>query len=147
MDDIRMARSLGWFSIGLGLSEVLAPEKMSEMIGLDDHPHVLRLCGLREITTGIGILARRVPTRWLWARVAGDLVDLAVLGIGLNGSAKQRQRLAMAAAAVGGVMLLDIVSGKRLGGRRSAFGRSPRAGGRTWPATRSALSNLSTARA
>jgi len=37
----------------------------------------LRSYGIREIAMGLGILAGRNPTPWIWGRVAGDALDLA----------------------------------------------------------------------
>ena len=37
---------------------------------------VARAYGLREIGTGIGILASKDPSPWLWGRVAGDALDV-----------------------------------------------------------------------
>jgi hypothetical protein len=146
MNDQQIARALGWFSIGLGLSEIAAPEKVGEAAGVDSRPELLRWFGVRELATGIGILARRRRGPWLWARVAGDLLDLAVLGTGFKGSSQQRRRAAMATAAVLGVTVLDLMTSRRLSSRRTApFSarryRGPAARFGSWPATRSAIAN------
>lgn len=80
------------------------------MLGLRDHKTLTRLMGLREIAAGIGILARRRPTGWVWGRVAGDAIDLMLLGAAAISSNK-RGRVAAAAAAVAGVTTLDLASG------------------------------------
>ena len=80
-DEERMAKFLGWFSIGLGLAEFAAPEAFARWIGIEDpNPTVVRAVGAREITAGVGILAQPRPAPWLWARVGGDAMDLAILG-------------------------------------------------------------------
>ena len=76
----RAARGLGWFSLGLGLAEVLMPGAVARATGMHGRETLVRACGLREIATGLGLLLARDPTPWLWARVAGDAVDLATLG-------------------------------------------------------------------
>jgi len=43
-----LAKGLGWFSIGLGLAEFLAPHAMARLTGVP-HPRLLQLYGLREI--------------------------------------------------------------------------------------------------
>jgi hypothetical protein len=101
---------LGVFSIGLGLAEMMRPPKVAARTGVP-YPKLVRLYGAREIVTGIGILSSRRPAGWLWARVAGDVLDLATLG----GSATQvgesgQRRAAQSAAAVGGVLALDLVA-------------------------------------
>ncbi len=105
-----LAKFLGWFSIGLGLAQVLAPRRLSQVTGVQSRPLLMRSLGVREIASGVGILSRKQPSPWLWTRVAGDAVDLALLGMAAAGPRARRSRTAVAAAAVSGVMLLDILS-------------------------------------
>jgi uncharacterized membrane protein len=122
----RVARALGWFSIAVGLTELAAPQATARAIGLANGARIastgsawiLRLLGLRELATGFGILARRRPAGWLWARVAGDLVDLSLLGAVRSGAAEPA-RMAAAATAVAGVTVVDFLCGQRLGAPRS----------------------------
>src|SRR5947209_1586526 len=77
INEEQLARGLGWFGIGLGLAEVLAPRGLAKFIGLrKDHTLLLRLFGLREIASGVAILAQRRPTEGVWSRVVGDALDL-----------------------------------------------------------------------
>jgi len=50
----------------------------------------------------------------MWGRVAGDVVDLAVLGAALKSAQAQRNRVLAATAAVLGVGVLDLVCARRL---------------------------------
>jgi uncharacterized membrane protein len=76
-----VANALGWFSIGLGTAQLVAPAAVERLIGLKgDRRGVMRLIGAREVASGVGILAQRRPAPWLWGRVAGDAMDLALLG-------------------------------------------------------------------
>src|SRR4051812_50214093 len=77
--DESLARGLGWFSIGLGLAAVLAPRGVARLIGVRGYHGLIRLVGFREITSGIGILARSKPTPWVDARVAGEALHLRPL--------------------------------------------------------------------
>jgi hypothetical protein len=77
-----LARALGWFSLGLGLAQLAAPARVAQLIGRpgdEDDQKVMRLVGAREIASGFGILAQTKPTPWLWSRVGGDAMDLALL--------------------------------------------------------------------
>lgn len=112
--DHRLARALGWFSIGLGLAEIFAPRHMATLAGISSGPALVRSFGMREIGAGIGILSGRETSRWLWSRVAGDGTDLAVLAQGLTPSNRRRGRATIALAAVAGVTLLDIYCARRL---------------------------------
>ena len=106
--DKRLARGLGWFSIGLGITQIAAPRVIARLIGLKGNGRLMRMVGIREIATGVGILSRRKPTGWLWSRVGGDLMDLTILGTALVSPSVNRRRVATATAAVTGVTMLDI---------------------------------------
>lgn len=101
----KLVQFLGWFSIALGVAELVAPQTMAKLTGLK-HSSIFPVYGLREIACGIGILATNKPGGWLWARVAGDAMDLATLAA----DNKQRTPALIAAAAVAGVTLLDVLS-------------------------------------
>lgn len=105
-----LARFLGWFSIGLGAVEVLAPRMLARTIGIRDERGILPLFGWREIATGIGILSQRRPAGWLWARVAGDAMDLAYLATQQTSGRANATRVALAATAVAGVTVLDLIA-------------------------------------
>lgn len=119
----RLARVLGWASQGLGLAQIAAPREVARLIGVSDdgdNRALLRTIGVREIVAGTGILVRPKPTEWLWARVGGDVMDLALLGAALNSDKTQRNRVVGATAVVAGLTLLDLLCATRLGSRRDA---------------------------
>ena len=76
------AHGLGIFSIALGLTELLAPRALARMTGMQGRETLLRAYGLREIVTGVGLLASPDPRPWIWGRVAGDALDLSTLALG-----------------------------------------------------------------
>jgi uncharacterized membrane protein len=104
----QLARGLGWFSIGLGLAEVLAPRVLERFLGIKRQEFLIRLMGLREIASGVGILTQRRPAGWLWARVGGNIVDIAGVGIAATSDTAKPGNIAVAAAAVAGVTALDV---------------------------------------
>jgi hypothetical protein len=120
LEDI--ATGLGWFSIGLGLAELIAPRTLTRALGMEDEAEIVRAYGLREIAAGVGLLTQKDPTPWLWGRVAGDVLDIATLAIGLDRRNPQRNKVGMALAAVVGVTLIDIATAKALGDRRHRGG-------------------------
>jgi hypothetical protein len=71
--------------------------------------------GLREHLAAAGILAidRRRPVRWLWARVGGDIMDLALL---LSAWDKRRStaRLTASIGAVIGIGVTDLMEAVRM---------------------------------
>jgi uncharacterized membrane protein len=113
----RLARALGWLSLGLGLAQIAAPHKVAHMAGIsadDDRQNIMRAVGLREIASGIGILARAKPAPWLWARVGGDAMDLALLGSAMTSPRSDKNRVAAATAAVLGITAIDALASTRM---------------------------------
>jgi hypothetical protein len=117
MDMRNIARGLGWFSLALGAAELLAPRRLSGMLGLDDHSVLIRSYGLREIGAGIGLLMAARPAPWLWARVAGDALDLGSLGAARR-STPRAGAMNAAIAGVAAVTALDIAAASRLRQRK-----------------------------
>ena len=111
---IELARCLGWFSIGLGLAEILLPKQVGRLTGVQ-HPSLLQVFGLREVVTGIGILSSAQPAMWMWGRVLGDVLDLAVISeSAVDQDEDHRSRAVTAGVAVAGVMALDAMAASGL---------------------------------
>ncbi len=115
---LQLARALGWFSIGLGATELLAPRMLTRMLGLRGHENLVRSYGLREIGTGVGILRSKDPTSWIWGRVGGDMLDIATVALGLRGPRRANATLALVSLA--GVTAVDVVCGGTLAKRPAA---------------------------
>jgi uncharacterized membrane protein len=116
-DAERLARGLGWLSIGLGLAQIAAPGRVARMIGVDDdevNRKTMVAIGVRELASGAGILARERPAGPVWTRVGGDVMDLVLLGRALRSDDAQRNRLGAATAAVVGLAILDVLAGQSL---------------------------------
>jgi hypothetical protein len=118
---LALAQGLGWFSIGLGAAEVMAPQQLARFLGMEEHTQLIRAYGAREIATGIGILSQDDPTPWMWGRVGGDALDLGTLALGLERDNPQRGNVGLAIAAVAGVMALDLVCASRLAAERERY--------------------------
>lgn len=73
------ARNLGYVSLGLGLGALVMPSRLARIAGLEEYRGLLPAIGLRELTSGVGLLIARKKEPWLWSRVVGDGMDLAVL--------------------------------------------------------------------
>src|SRR5690606_17069942 len=94
----------------LGLAELLMPRRVSRAIGVPHRPVLMRTMGARELAAGVGILRNRQQPAWLWSRVAGDVMDMALLGAAARSPQAQRQRIAGALAAVAGVAVADVTA-------------------------------------
>lgn len=130
VDEERLARGLGWFSIGLGLAELLAPRGVAKVAGMRGNTTLIRLFGLREIASGIAIFAGgRRPAGPVWSRVAGDALDLACLGAAYATPENDKARLTFATANVLAVTALDVLCARQLSadpeGARAERGNVP----------------------
>jgi L-ascorbate metabolism protein UlaG (beta-lactamase superfamily) len=131
----RLARALGWFGVGLGLAEVVAPRRLGKLIGAPGREWLLRVMGLREIAAGVGLLTARPDakplSKWMWARVGGDAIDLALLGATFNANRgwfgrKRRGRTRAAVMAVAPVVAADLICARQLTRRASEEAPRPR---------------------
>jgi uncharacterized membrane protein len=115
-DGAPLSRGLGWFSVALGLTEIALPKTLARVIGVEPRAGtrwVLRAMGVREVLAGLGVLMQPHRPLPLWARVAGDAIDLALLGVSLKSRRLHATRVAGAIAAVAGVTALDVVAARR----------------------------------
>ncbi|MDT8757761.1 hypothetical protein MZO42_03545 [Sphingomonas psychrotolerans] len=117
----RLARALGWFSIGLGITELVAPGRIARTLGLDDKEGLIRAYGARELASAIPTLSVDKPIG-LAARIGGDALDLGTLATALHRDNPQRRNAAIATAMVAGITLLDIVA---YAGVKAAHRRDP----------------------
>jgi uncharacterized membrane protein len=109
MNARQVAQGLGIFSIGLGLAELLAPKTIAGVVGTRNHKPLIRGYGLRETAAGIGILSDPSNAAWVWARVAGDALDLISLGSVLASRRNGRARGIFGVVSVAGVTMMDIL--------------------------------------
>jgi len=107
----QLGTALGWISIGIGVANLLAPRAVARTAGLPDWPLLMRAMGLREIVSGVGLLRQPDNQAWRWVRVAGDAMDLTLLGISAAHPASDRRRLASTALAVMSISAIDLRAG------------------------------------
>ena len=105
----RLARDLGWISIGIGLAQIFAARTLTRKVGLYGYEGMTRACGAREIASGIVTLSTERKTG-LWMRVAGDVLDIAALSRALHPWNPRRQNAKMAMMMVLGITALDVVA-------------------------------------
>jgi hypothetical protein len=121
----RLAKNLGYFSIALGMAELLAPRALCNAIGLRGMEPVIRAYGAREVATGVAILTSHDPEPWIWARVAGDVADIATVATGLQQDNARTENNLLALAALGAVTAVDVACARGLnaekGNRRTAI--------------------------
>jgi len=112
-----IARGLGWFSIGLGVAEILMTRKLARATGLTGQTGILRAYGVREIANGIGILSaqtQKTRAAWVWARVGGDALDIATAAARLNGANPRKRRVVLTLIGLAKITLVDWLCAKEL---------------------------------
>jgi uncharacterized membrane protein len=125
-----LATGLGLFSIGLGLVELGAPWRMARLAGLHHADaritRVLQAFGAREIANGIAILARPDAASTVWARVAGDVLDICALRAAARAGDGNGRGAALATAGLLGITALDVYVAHRLSNGAQNAGRELR---------------------
>ena len=119
----RLALAFAAFSYALGSAQLIRTGTVNRAMGIpdDDTNHTVQQgIGLRELASGTGLLLARRKAPWMWLRVAGDVMDLAVLGLVWASGFGRRGRLLGAMAFIGLVLAADVRAALRLaraGGR------------------------------
>ena len=109
----KLARGLGWFSIALGVAELVMPRTVARMCGMQVGATTVQMYGVREIATGVGILCARDPRPWLWGRVAGDVMDASTLAAHTDlDDAQAMRRGGVALANVAAITALDVYTAR-----------------------------------
>jgi hypothetical protein len=119
----QVGRALGWFSFALGFAEVIAPGRLTRVLGMGRQEALLRVYGAREIAAGIMALSSDRRTA-LWSRVAGDGLDLATLLAARRADNPKRGNVGVAIGLVLGVAALDVAAALALSRERRRNGES-----------------------
>lgn len=117
----RLARGLGWFSVGLGVAELVAPGRLARMLGLRGKEGLIRAFGVRELASAVPTLSVDKPVG-LASRIAGDALDLGTLASALRPGNPKRSNAGIATALVVGITLLDLFA---YAGVKAAHRREP----------------------
>lgn len=114
----QLGRALGWFSIGLGVLELLAPRSVTRPLGMQGRESLVCAYGAREIASGLLSLSVERKTG-LWSRVAGDWLDLATVLGAYRPSNPKRSNVGLALAMLVGVTVLDLVTAQTANARHA----------------------------
>jgi uncharacterized membrane protein len=116
----KTARKLGWFSLGLGLVELLWPKGIQRLVGArGDYSGLIRVAGMREIVHALLIFTQARPNQGMWSRVMGDALDLVCLGAALTSPRHDQKRAAIATAAVAGITAVDALTAVQVSRKRA----------------------------
>ncbi|MFO1079382.1 MAG: hypothetical protein U1E23_01970 [Reyranellaceae bacterium] len=120
----RLTRALGWFSLALGVAELVAPGRITRALGLEGKEGLVRAYGAREIAAGIPTLSMDKHVG-LASRVVGDVIDIATLLPALRPGNPKRGNALLALGAVAAVTALDVIAATAtVGNHRRDRGRT-----------------------
>ncbi len=119
MNDIQLSKNLGLISLVLGTAELLYGRTIKRTLGLPMPSMFVRAFGAREVLSGFVALAHPDNAGPIGLRIAGDALDLAVLGTALLPSNRQRKAAALATIAVIGITVMDLAVGSALARRQA----------------------------
>ncbi len=114
MDEYRLARTLGWVSIGVGLAAVAAPGPLMNALGLGDRPNLGRFLGARDLVLGMGLLRAQNTATWCQARGIADALDVALIIGGAATGAFRRDRAPIGVATGAGFSALSFWLARQL---------------------------------
>ena len=115
MDDHRLARILGWVTIGAGLSLCAAPGPLMNAFGMGERPNLGRFLGARDLVIGAGLLLQGQNTAaWVRARGIADALDGVLILGGAATGAFRRDRAPIGLAAAAGSGALSLWLARRL---------------------------------
>ncbi len=105
----RLGRFLGWFSLALGVAELLVPRAITRALGMEGRETLIRAYGMREIGAGVVSLSLERELG-LTSRVAGDALDLVTLAACAGPSNNKRSNVSTALLMVAGIALIDVLA-------------------------------------
>jgi uncharacterized membrane protein len=115
-DSTGLSRGLGWLGVTLGVTELAFPRTLASVVGVDNRSPassmIVRAMGVREIASGMAVLATPRHPAPLWARVIGDAIDLGLLGLAMTARGSNRRRLALTLGAIAGVTVVDVLASR-----------------------------------
>ena len=112
------ANGLGWFSIALGLTELLAPQRLTKALGMEGQEGLVRAFGVRELVHGMLCLSADEKLG-AWSRVGGDALDIATLVAAYSDDNPKKHNVALALTADSGGTSNQLATAQGLTARHS----------------------------
>jgi hypothetical protein len=111
----QLSLMIGQTAIGLGLWGALFPKSVKRNLGVTaSTPAVQALFGVRELVTGFTLAGDPTKAGMLWARVAGDVADIAILSSLDRPTNPKRGNAKIALGFVLAVTALDLITAVRM---------------------------------
>ena len=111
----QLSMMIGMTAIGLGVWGTLFPQSVKKTLGVKSSTPVIRAAfGAREMWSGSSLAGDPTRAEVLWARVAGDVADIAVLGALSKPDNPKQGNARLALGFVLAVTALDLVTAVRM---------------------------------
>lgn len=119
---LRAARLLGWASFGLAAAFLIAPKRIARTFNLEGKENLIRAFGVQEILAGQGTLSVD-PVPNMWGRAGGDVIHIATLATGLQGSEENdtRSNVLWGLGVLAGFLIVDSLVAASLHKERQRF--------------------------
>ena len=116
----KVAKGLGFVSIAIGLTEIVAPRQLQKTMGIGNGQNtgIMRVLGVREVMHGVDLLSHDDPAPGVWARCAGDMLDGVCLAAAGMKSKKPGGFMAIMALVMP-VVIIDHVLAPKLSARKN----------------------------
>lgn len=114
MDENKLARGIGWVSIGVGLALIVTPRWMTKGFGMGERPNLGRFLGVRDLVLGAGLLRSESLAPWLQARAISDVGDAALLTGGAVSGAFPRSQAMVGLTVATTFSVLSFALARRL---------------------------------
>ncbi len=111
----KLATSVGWISLGMGLFLTSAPGKSAAFLGWGDRTRLARIIGLSDLIIGPGLLLDRDRRQqWMQARTLLSAIIALSYAWVLADSPQQRNRASGMLTLMTGVTATDYLLSRRL---------------------------------
>ncbi len=115
MDERKLARGIGWLSVGVGLTLVAAPKLTVRALGMGERPNLGRFLGVRDLVVGAGLLSQSENLApWIRARAISDAVDATLFLAGAASGAIPRGRAMFGFAVASAFSVFSFALARRL---------------------------------
>ena len=117
----QLSRALGWFSIALGVTELVSPRRITQPLGMEGNEGLVRAYGAREI--GSGLLSLSIDKHvGLWSRVAGDGLDIATVATAMRPGNRKIGNVLLTLALLGAITAIDVLGAQAVTARHQRTG-------------------------
>jgi hypothetical protein len=103
-------RVIGVGSVLLGVTALISPRRLAGFAGIHDKnaPEALAAFGAKELAAGAALLAPVKSGPFLWARLAGDIMDMGGLVAAARRPGSHKRLLTVLGVAVVAMTALDL---------------------------------------